>query len=57
MYYKTESGKKILDFTGGVGVLNHGHNNQRILDLRKKFSEKKRMEVHKNLKTLIFLNI
>lgn len=45
---KTKSGKEIYDFTGGIGVLNHGHNNQRILNLRKKFSEKKRMEVHKN---------
>ena len=45
---KTKSGKEIYDFTGGIGVLNHGHNNQRILNLRKKFSEEKRMEVHKN---------
>ena len=27
----TKSGKKIYDFTGGIGVLNHGHNNERIL--------------------------
>tara|TARA_B110000037_G_scaffold219122_1_gene283583 strand:+ start:89 stop:1525 length:1437 start_codon:yes stop_codon:yes gene_type:complete len=43
----TESGKKILDFTGGFGVLNHGHNNERILNVRKKFLDDNKMEVHK----------
>lgn len=43
----TESGKIIKDFTGGSGVLNHGHNNKRILDVRSNFLKKKRMEVHK----------
>ena len=28
----TNSGKKILDFTGGLGVLGLGHNHQKILD-------------------------
>ena len=27
VYLYTDSGKKILDFSGGIGVLNHGHNN------------------------------
>lgn len=44
----TKSGRKILDFTGGVGVLNHGHNHPAILKARKEYQEKKRMEVHKN---------
>jgi putrescine aminotransferase len=48
IFIYTKSGKKIYDFTGGVGVLNHGHNNKRILAVRKKFSDNKRMEVHKN---------
>ena len=39
--------KKILDLTGGIGVLNHGHNNTRILDERISFQKEKRMEVHK----------
>ena len=39
--------KKVLDFTGGFGVLNHGHNHQRILSVRKKFLEENRLEVHK----------
>src|SRR4051812_40477658 len=43
-----KSGKKILDFTGGIGVLNHGHNHPRILKVRKNFEDRKRMEVHKN---------
>jgi putrescine aminotransferase len=48
IFIYTKLGKKIYDFTGGIGVLNHGHNHKRILEVRKKFSENKRMEVHKN---------
>lgn len=44
----TKSGQKVLDATGGIGVLNHGHNHPRILRARDKFSNSKRMEVHKN---------
>ena len=44
----TEDGREILDFTGGVGVLNHGHNHPRILEARKRFQNQLRMEVHKN---------
>lgn len=43
----TKDGRRILDFTGGVGVLNHGHNHPRILAARRKFQENARMEVHK----------
>ncbi len=43
----TRDNRRILDFTGGVGVLNHGHNHPRILAARKKFQEQRRMEVHK----------
>lgn len=43
----TRDGRKVLDFTGGVGVLNHGHNHPRILAARKRFQERHRMEVHK----------
>ena len=39
--------KKILDLTGGIGVLNHGHNNKKIIDERILFQKEKRMEVHK----------
>jgi putrescine aminotransferase len=42
------SGKRILDLTGGIGVLNHGHNHPRILQARKNFADQMRMEVHKN---------
>lgn len=41
-------GRRILDFTGGVGVLNHGHNHPRILAVRDRFRQEGRMEVHKN---------
>jgi len=44
----TTDGHEILDFTGGVGVLNHGHNHPRILEARKRFQDQQRMEVHKN---------
>ena len=47
-YIFTKKGKKILDFTGGFGVLNHGHNNSRIIDARINFQKKKKVEVHKN---------
>ena len=40
--------RKVLDMTGGIGVLNHGHNHPDILKVRKLFSETKQMEVHKN---------
>ncbi len=43
-----KNGKTILDFTGGIGVLNHGHNHPRILEVRRRFAEMKRMEVHRN---------
>ena len=48
MYIYTKDGKKIFDFTGGIGVLNHGHNHPRILQVRKDFQNEKRMEVHRN---------
>ncbi len=44
--YTTE-GRRILDFTGAVGVLNHGHNHPRILAARQRFQQRQRMEVHK----------
>lgn len=47
VYLYLRDGRKILDFTGGVGVLNHGHNHPRILAARRRFAERHRMEVHK----------
>lgn len=47
-YIHLTDGRKISDFTAGIGVLNHGHNHARILDVRKRFQNEKRMEVHKN---------
>ena len=44
----TKNGRKILDFTGGIGVLNHGHNHPRILKARVEYQKKKKLEVHKN---------
>ena len=48
MWFHLQDGRKILDFTGGFGVLNHGHNHPRILQARKTFLEHKRLEVHKS---------
>lgn len=42
-----EDGTEILDFTGGVGVLNTGHNHPRIIEARRKWAEQDRMEVWK----------
>jgi len=48
MYIYTSDGRQILDFTGGIGVLNHGHNHPRILAARIEFQKQNKMEVHKN---------
>jgi putrescine aminotransferase len=40
-------GSRVLDMSGGVGVLNHGHNHPRVLAARQKFAQQQRMEVHK----------
>lgn len=42
-----QNGKKIKDFTGGLGVLNHGHNHPEILKARIQFQKNKHMEVSK----------
>ncbi|MDD5774184.1 MAG: aspartate aminotransferase family protein [bacterium] len=47
MYLYTECGKKILDFSGGMSVLNHGHNHPRIMEARKRFNDHKRLEICK----------
>ncbi|MHB8155481.1 MAG: aspartate aminotransferase family protein [Candidatus Omnitrophota bacterium] len=47
MYIYTEGGKKILDFSGGLSVLNHGHNHPRIMEARRRFNEEKRLEICK----------
>lgn len=46
-YLYQRDGRRILDLTGGVGVLNHGHNHPRILAVRERFAREHRMEVHK----------
>ncbi|MFJ3932294.1 aspartate aminotransferase family protein [Streptomyces sp. NPDC090029] len=46
-YLTLSDGRRILDMTGGVGVLNHGHNHPRILAARERFARERRMEVHK----------
>ncbi|WP_460540759.1 aspartate aminotransferase family protein [Glycomyces halotolerans] len=46
-YLYLKDGRRITDLTGGVGVLNHGHNHPRILEARRRFAERQRMEVHK----------
>lgn len=43
----TSEGKKILDFTGGLGVLGLGHNHPKILETRINFQREKKVEVHK----------
>ena len=43
-----KNSKKIIDLTGGLGVLNLGHNPERVIKSRVKFQKEMRMEVHKN---------
>ena len=45
MYIYTATGTKILDFTGGIGVLNHGHNHPRILGARIEYQRQKRVRL------------
>nr|WP_307248606.1 aminotransferase class III-fold pyridoxal phosphate-dependent enzyme [Catenuloplanes indicus] len=40
-------GSRVLDMSGGVGVLNHGHNHPRIMAARARFAAERRLEVHK----------
>ena len=47
LYYK--DGRKVLDVSGGLGVLTLGHNHPRILKARMQYQEQKRMEVHKTI--------
>tara|TARA_B100001996_G_scaffold351134_1_gene310959 strand:+ start:1404 stop:2837 length:1434 start_codon:yes stop_codon:yes gene_type:complete len=47
VFIYTSNKKKILDFTGGLGVLGLGHNHKNIISRRIKFQEKNGMEVHK----------
>ena len=47
MYIYTTTGKKILDFTGGLGVLGLGHNHENIISRRINFQKENKMEVHK----------
>lgn len=44
----TTEGRELLDFTGGLGVLNLGHNHPRILAARQEYQAQKRMEIYKN---------
>jgi putrescine aminotransferase len=47
MYLHTRDGRKILDFSGGMNVLNHGHNHPRILAARRRFAERRELEICK----------
>lgn len=47
-YLFGEDGKKIFDFTGGLGVANFGHNPDSIMKVRKKFAAQDRVEIHKS---------
>ncbi|SHL40761.1 aspartate aminotransferase family protein [Streptomyces yunnanensis] len=47
-WIQLRDGRAVLDFTGGVGVLNHGHNHPRVLAARDRYRQQRRMEVHKN---------
>lgn len=42
VYIYTNNGKKILDFTGGLGVLGLGHNHPRILKARIDYQKEKK---------------
>jgi len=47
MYITLNDGRRILDMTGGNGVLGLGHNHPRILSVREKIAREKRLEICK----------
>jgi len=47
MYIYTKCGKKIMDFSGGMSVLNHGHNHPKILKARMEFNKNQKLEICK----------
>lgn len=47
MFLYTKDGREILDLSGGMSVLNHGHNHPRILKVRREFNEQRRLEICK----------
>ena len=47
-FLETSGEKKVLDLTGGLGVANFGHNHPSILDVRKRYVELGRPEIHKS---------
>jgi len=47
LFIYMRDGTKIYDFTGGLSVLNLGHNHPRVLAARRKFNQLKCMEVWK----------
>lgn len=49
VYIYTDKKKKILDITGGIGVLNLGHNHPKILRERINFQKNYYLEVHKDI--------
>ena len=54
-YIYLEDGRKILDITGGIGVLNHGHNHPEILQARIDYQANRRMEIHKNYLSQLYV--
>ena len=49
VYIFTKNNKKILDVSGGIGVLNLGHNHPEIINERIKFQKNSNLEVNKNI--------
>ncbi len=47
-FVEDREGNQYVDLTGGLGVANFGHNPNRIIEARKRFSNENRVEIHKN---------
>jgi acetylornithine/succinyldiaminopimelate/putrescine aminotransferase len=47
MWLHTADGRRILDFSAGMNVLNHGHNHPRVVAARRRFDEERGLEVCK----------
>ncbi len=44
MYVTLRDGRKVLDMTGHLGMLVAGHNHPRVIEVRRKWAEEKRLE-------------
>jgi len=53
----TKDGRTIMDFSGGISVLNPGHNHPKVLAARRSFNEENRIEVWRPFLSPLYANL